>query len=66
LRYPDLKGFVRNLPDGRVEAVFSGNESDVQAMLKWCSHGPTLAEVTDLEVTDEAVDPSLTAFEVRR
>lgn len=66
LRYPELKGFVRNLPDGRVEAVFSGIEADVLAMLKWCAHGPSLAQVTGLEVTDEVVDPSLPLFEVRR
>jgi hypothetical protein len=35
-------------------------------MLKWCAHGPSLAQVTDLEVTEEAVDPSLPPFEVRR
>lgn len=66
LRYSSLKGFVRNLPDGRVEAVFSGEESEVLAMVKWCARGPTLAEVTDLEVADEPVDGALSLFEVRR
>jgi acylphosphatase len=30
-----IKGWVRNLPDGRVEAVFEGEESDVKSMMKW-------------------------------
>jgi acylphosphatase len=66
MRYPALKGFVRNLPDGRVEAVFSGDEADVQAMVEWCSHGPPAAHVTNLEVKEEPVDSALTRFEVRR
>jgi acylphosphatase len=65
-RYPGLRGFVRNLPDGRVEAVFSGNEPDVLAMVKWCSHGPSLAQVTKLEVVEEKFDLSLPLFEIRR
>jgi acylphosphatase len=44
-----LKGWVRNLPDGRVEAVFEGEKSAVGQMLLWCAHGPPGAEVTDLE-----------------
>lgn len=66
MRHSSLKGFVRNLPDGRVEAVFSGDEAEVLAMVQWCSHGPSAAKVTDLEVRDEPVDPELTAFEIRR
>jgi acylphosphatase len=65
MRHLSLRGFVRNLPDGRVEAVFLGDEADVQAMVQWCSHGPPAARVTDLEVIDEAVDSSLPAFEIR-
>jgi acylphosphatase len=66
MRYPALRGFVKNLPDGRVEAVFLGEVADVLAMVQWCSHGPPAAQVTDLEVKDEANDPSLPTFEIRR
>jgi acylphosphatase len=48
-----LAGFVRNLPDGRVEAAFEGTEVDVDRMVEWCRHGPELARVDAIEVVDE-------------
>jgi acylphosphatase len=38
-------GWVRNLPDGRVEAAFEGEEPQVAAMVDWCRHGPPGARV---------------------
>lgn len=35
-----LTGWVRNLPDGRVEAVFEGEEADLRRILEWCGTGP--------------------------
>lgn len=43
-----VQGWVRNLPDGRVEAVIEGDEPDVKSMVKWCRSGPSLARVTDI------------------
>jgi acylphosphatase len=43
-----VQGWVRNLPDGRVEAVIEGEEPDVKSMVKWCRAGPSLARVTDV------------------
>jgi acylphosphatase len=48
-----LGGFVRNLPDGRVEAVFEGPDEAVDAMVAWCHHGPRHARVTSVDVTRE-------------
>lgn len=48
-----LGGFVRNLPDGRVEAAFEGPDADVDAMVAWCRHGPDFARVDAVEVIDE-------------
>ncbi len=45
-----LKGFVRNLPDGRVEAVFEGEEEAVKRAIEWCHRGPPLARVDKVEV----------------
>lgn len=45
-----LGGWVRNLPDGRVEAVFEGPRPAVEAMVAWCRTGPPLARVRDVEV----------------
>ena len=46
-------GWVRNLPDNRVEAVFEGEAEDVEQMLAWCRRGPTYATVTSVEVSEE-------------
>ena len=48
-----LGGYVRNLPDGRVEAAFEGPEADVDAMVAWCRHGPDLARVDGVEIVPE-------------
>jgi acylphosphatase len=46
----DLAGWVRNVPDGTVEAVFEGDRDRIGSMLAWCRHGPALAEVDDVDV----------------
>ncbi|MEM2478473.1 MAG: acylphosphatase, partial [Thermoproteota archaeon] len=45
-----VKGWVRNLPDGRVEAVFEGEEETVMKMIEFCKKGPPGARVTDVKV----------------
>lgn len=45
-----VSGWVRNLPDGTVEGVFEGNDSAVQALVKWCRLGPAAARVDRLDV----------------
>lgn len=48
-----VAGFVRNLPDGRVEAAFEGPPSDVDALVEWCHTGPRWAVVEAAEVVEE-------------
>jgi acylphosphatase len=60
-----IKGWVRNLPDGRVEAVFEGTEAQVKQMLDWCHQGPRGAIVKSVEVQSETVE-GLNGFEIRR
>jgi acylphosphatase len=48
-----LGGFVRNLPDGRVEAVFEGDHAKVDAMVEWCHTGPRWAHVEKVDVSEE-------------
>ena len=50
-----LGGFVRNLPDGRVEAAFEGPDAGVDAMVAWCRTGPRWARVEALDVFEEPV-----------
>jgi acylphosphatase len=40
-----LDGWVRNLPDGRVEAEAEGERDKVEVFARWCEHGPTAARV---------------------
>ena len=49
----EVGGFVRNLPDGRVEAVFEGPRAPVEAMVAWVHEGPPAARVSAVEVTWE-------------
>lgn len=48
-----LSGWVRNLPDGTVEAAFEGLDADVEAAVAWCRVGPAMAAVDDLVATEE-------------
>jgi acylphosphatase len=45
-----LAGWVRNNPDGTVEAVFQGDRDRVDSMLAWCRRGPPAAQVEDVDV----------------
>lgn len=58
-------GWVRNLDDGRVEAVFEGPESAVEAMVEWCHTGSPAAEVDDVDASYEE-PKGIERFEVRR
>ena len=49
----DVDGWVRNLDDGRVEAVFEGRETDVEALVEWCHTGSSAAVVEDVDVRYE-------------
>ncbi len=43
-------GWVRNRPDGTVEAVFEGGQQAVDAILTWCNEGPDLAVVENVDL----------------
>lgn len=60
-----LRGWVRNLQDGRVEAVFEGDSRAVRQMIQWCESGPSSADVEDVSVEQERPSGDLTGFEVR-
>lgn len=49
-----LGGWVRNRPDGAVEAAFEGPEEDLEAMVAWCRRGTDLSRVESVEVAEEA------------
>jgi len=61
----DLAGWVKNLPDGRVEALFEGPSHKVREMVTWCEQGPTQALFECVVSVFEEPRGDLEAFEVR-
>lgn len=60
-----VKGWTRNLPDGKVEAVFEGDREAVEAMIAFCRRGPRGARVTKVHVQWETYTGIYENFEVR-
>ena len=63
-RAVDVDGWIRNRPDGSVEAVFEGTPEAVETLVAWCRHGPRWARVDDLQVSQQPA-AGLTGFEIR-
>ncbi len=61
-----LTGWVRNLPDGRVEIVAEGEEDALKNLISWCWEGPPLARVDNVEVRWESYRGEYDSFSVRR
>ncbi|VVB86946.1 Acylphosphatase [uncultured archaeon] len=61
-----LTGWVRNLEDGRVEAVFEGTKERVEKMVKWCRKGPDYAVVKDMEIRFEEYTGEFKKFAIIR
>ena len=59
-----LTGWVRNLTDGRVEAVFEGPKTNVSEMIKKCKSGPMLAGVKHIDVSWEKATGEFKGFEI--
>ncbi|MCX5899673.1 MAG: acylphosphatase [Proteobacteria bacterium] len=59
-----VSGWVRNLYDGRVEAVFEGGEEEVERAVAWCHKGPPHAVVTHVEVSREPYTGKFTTFSI--
>lgn len=57
-------GWVSNLPDGRVEAVFEGEEAAVKEVVDYCRHGPSFAKVEHFEVAFEEFKGEFSSFRI--
>lgn len=60
-----VNGWVRNLKDGRVEAVMEGTSKDIATMVEWCHGGPANSIVEDVEIKNENYTGSFDTFTVR-
>ncbi|MEM3631083.1 MAG: acylphosphatase, partial [Nitrososphaerota archaeon] len=59
-----LSGWVRNLPDGRVEAIFEGNKESIEKMIEWCKKGPSEAIVEKVEIIWEEYKSEYKGFKI--
>jgi acylphosphatase len=64
-RAAGVAGWVRNLHDGRVEAVFEGPRDAVQRVVQWCHSGPAYAHVTHVQVDWEPPTGQEQDFRIR-
>jgi acylphosphatase len=60
-----LGGWVRNLPDGRVEAVMEGEKADIGRAVTSCYEGPPSSRVDDIQITWEEPTGEFSGFSVR-
>lgn len=58
-----LKGWVRNIDSGEVEAVFEGEEDKVKEMIEWCRKGPAFARVENIKVEFENYTGEFESFD---
>lgn len=60
-----VNGWVRNLPDGRLEGCFEGEAEAVGSLLDWCRSGPPAARVDNLEVREEQLGTEFSDFSIK-
>jgi len=61
-----ITGWVRNLPDGRVEILAEGDKPSIAAFIDWCGNGPRWARVDDVQVTEETPKEEFSYFSIQR
>ncbi|MFH1821573.1 MAG: acylphosphatase [Methanobacteriota archaeon] len=61
-----VSGWVRNLFDGRVEAVFEGERENVERMINFCRRGPSGADISDVEVKWEEFKGEFSDFYIKQ
>ena len=59
-----VTGWIKNRPDGRVEAVFEGENNKVERLVEFCRHGPYGARVTKIEILWEAYEGEFQDFRI--
>ena len=57
-------GWVKNLKDGRVEALLEGQDESVNVLVEWCHGGPANARVEDVEIINEKYSNEFSKFDV--
>jgi acylphosphatase len=60
-----LRGWVRNLSDGTVEAHAQGDPGALAGLIAWCREGPSGAEVSRVDIAETEADDALVGFQIR-
>lgn len=61
-----LLGWVKNLPTGEVEMMLQGDETKIEAMLRWCNKGPETARVEKIDFEEIGTFEEFKIFEIRK
>ena len=61
----NIKGWIKNLEDGGIEAVFEGDENNVNDIIEHCKNGPYLAKVDNIIVKEEDYENEFKEFKIR-
>jgi acylphosphatase len=60
-----LSGFVKNLPNGKVEAVFEGEQEKIEKIIQWIKKGPEVAQIENIEIDWQDYKEEFKNFEIR-
>ena len=60
-----VKGYAKNLADGRVEIIAEAHNSSIEQLIKWSYKGPITARVDEVEISEWPIDEQFTTFEIR-
>ena len=63
-RQCNVTGWIRNLPNGRVEAVFEGEKKNVEKMVEFCKKGPSSARITSTQTSLENYTDEFSDFSI--
>lgn len=61
----DLKGWVKNTPDGKVEIIAEGDRENLEKFIAWCRKGPSFAKVSGVIIDWEESTGEFSSFEVK-
>jgi acylphosphatase len=60
-----IKGYAKNLVDGRVEIMAQADNSSIESFIEWSNKGPITARVDEVEVSEWPIEEQFTTFEIR-
>ena len=59
-----IKGYIKNLENGNVEAIFQGDEDSIKKIINWCKKGPSSAKVDSIEINQIKLEKEYKEFKI--